>query len=152
MLQFPTDNVCLFCFVPSKSWVGNNGSGGNPSSRTTHGSSFWACQTDQEVYQRQGSSFNAERCGGQFQEAGSGLFAYDSFATTSVPISKLVVSVGDSNSHQRVILTTTDPGSNPSCCDPSGEVAQVGWFPNSRIHFPRLGNGQDQFGYSASGE
>jgi len=31
-------------------WVGNNGSGGDPSKRTVHGSSFWACQRPGKVY------------------------------------------------------------------------------------------------------
>jgi len=31
-------------------WVGNNGSGGDPSKRTVHGSSFWACHRPGNVY------------------------------------------------------------------------------------------------------
>ena len=31
-------------------WVGNSGSGGDPSKRTVHGSSFWACHRPGNVY------------------------------------------------------------------------------------------------------
>jgi hypothetical protein len=58
-------------------WVGNNGSGGNPNSKITHGSSFWACQYPGANYAKPDSltAWQAvpAKCSGQGAVIGTGL-------------------------------------------------------------------------------
>jgi len=54
-------------------WVGNSGSGGDPTKKTTHGSSWWSCRLagDTKAYTAKGAikSWSLPKCGGEGAQA-----------------------------------------------------------------------------------
>ena len=61
-------------------WVGNNGSGGDPSIKTKHGSSWWSCSTGDETYSKPGyfgEKFNFKKCCDKWKKSNSSVYKKD---------------------------------------------------------------------------
>ena len=54
-------------------WVGNSGSGGDPSVKTTYGESYWACETADAFYIRH-STFKYQKCGSKEEKSTAEVF------------------------------------------------------------------------------